>query len=95
MSQKIFALLQPDAEVYIDDIGTFSDSWYDHLKLLCIIITKLQENGCNVNPLKCKWAVRETDWLGYWLTPSGLKTWTKNMQYTEKGEKKREKRQKI
>ncbi len=28
-----------DAEVYIDDIGAFSHSWDDHLKLLRIILT--------------------------------------------------------
>ena len=68
-----------DAELYINDIGAFSNTWDHHINFLRIIQTKLQENGFTVNPLKCDWAIHETNWLGYWLTPSGLKPWKKTI----------------
>jgi hypothetical protein len=49
-----------EVEVYIDDIGIFSDSCKQHLAVLCIVLQKPQENGFTVNPLKQGWAVKKT-----------------------------------
>jgi hypothetical protein len=43
-----------DAEVYIDDIGAFSNSQEEHMALLSKILKLLQDNGFTVNPLKCE-----------------------------------------
>jgi hypothetical protein len=43
-----------NAEVYIDDIGAFSNSWEEHMALISKISTLLQDNGFTVNPLKCE-----------------------------------------
>jgi hypothetical protein len=56
VTEDIFQEVE-DAEVYIDDIGAFSNSREEHMALLSKILTLLQDNGFTVNPLKCEWVV--------------------------------------
>jgi Reverse transcriptase (RNA-dependent DNA polymerase) len=62
-----------EVDVYMDDVGVSSKDWDPHCESLFRALNVLETNGFTVNPAKCEWTIQETDWLGYWLTPNGLK----------------------
>ena len=55
--EYIFCYIK-ESDVFIDNIGAFSISWEDHLKLLHKILTRLQANGFTANPRNVNWELR-------------------------------------
>ena len=78
--EDVFKDMKNDIDIFIDDIGTFDEDCDAHMEKVCKVLTHLQENGFAVNPLKCEWAVQETDWLGHWFAPNGVKPWKKKIE---------------
>ena len=63
-----------DVDVYMDNCMLFTDKDFKHHvglidKLLSVLVTAEMK----YNPLKCAWAVQETSFLGYWMTPTAIK----------------------
>jgi RNase H-like domain found in reverse transcriptase/Reverse transcriptase (RNA-dependent DNA polymerase) len=78
--EKVLCDISDDVEVYIDDIGIFSNDWRDHMQVLDLVCKRLESKGISVNPLKCKFGVKQSNFLGHWLTPRGVKPLRKKIQ---------------
>jgi len=84
IAQEIIEDLTRDleaTEAFLDDIALFgTDTFEHHLQQIDLILKRLEDNNFAINPLKCEWCVQETDWLGHWLTPTGIKPWKKKVE---------------
>jgi len=58
---------------FIDDVivGTETEEGYD--ELVTEVIRRLEENDLYVKPEKCRWKVREVEFLGVVIGPEGIK----------------------
>jgi hypothetical protein len=69
-----------DCVAYMDDCGIWTDgSFEEHFELVGKILERFADNGLKCNPLKCDWAVQETDFPGYWMTPDSVKPMKKKI----------------
>jgi hypothetical protein len=54
-------------------------TWEEHITFVSEVLCHLHSSGFTINPTKCNWAVKETDFLGFWFTPSCPKLWRKKV----------------
>ena len=74
MSQLVLAdLLHSFVIVFQDDILVYSDNEAEHIGHVQQVLDRLQRHGLFLKPSKCKWMVREVDFLGHTIraTPNG------------------------
>jgi hypothetical protein len=58
---------------YLDDILVFSDSLDDHKRHVRTILAKVAEIGLTLKASKCEFHTTETEYLGYVISPKGLR----------------------
>ena len=58
--------------VYLDDILVFSHSKQEHMTHLKEVFGRLREHGLIISPAKCKFGVKEIDFLGHHITSDGI-----------------------
>ena len=59
--------------VFIDDVIVGTESEEGHDELVAEVIKRLEENDLYMKPEKCKWKVREVEFLGVVIGPEGIK----------------------
>ena len=59
--------------VFIDDVIVGTDTEEGHDELVAEVVKRLEENNLYVKPEKCKWKVREVDFLGVVIGSEGIK----------------------
>ena len=57
---------------FIDDILVATDTKEEHDELVEEVLKRLEENDLFVKPEKCKWKVKEIEFLGVVIGPRGV-----------------------
>jgi len=59
--------------VFIDDVIVGTETEEGHDELVAEVIRRLEENNLYVKPEKCRWKMREVEFLGVVIGPEGIK----------------------
>jgi len=71
---------QGDTVTFIDDILVATDTEEGHDELVEEVLRRLEENNLFVKPEKCKWKVREVEFLGVVISPKGVEMQKKKVE---------------
>jgi hypothetical protein len=69
--EQVFWDMLHELDFYINSMSIFDLLWGTQVPKLDQLLGWLHSNGFSVNPLKCEWGVKETNFLGYWMSPTG------------------------
>jgi hypothetical protein len=73
MNHILKDLLDKGVVVYIDDILIYAKNTEQHDKLVEEVLERLAKNNLVISPEKCVWAEKEVEFLGYIITPDGMR----------------------
>ena len=59
--------------VFIDDVIVGTETEEGHNELVAEVVKRLEENDLYVKPEKCKWKVKEIEFLGVIIEPERIK----------------------
>jgi len=71
---------QRDTVTFINDILVATDTKEGHDELVEEVLKRLEENNLFVKPEKCKWKVREVEFLGVVISPRGVEMQKKKVE---------------
>jgi hypothetical protein len=74
----------PCCFIYIDDVLVASVSHEQQLKDLQQVLERFQQHGLVLNMEKCEVGVRELDYLGHHITPTGIRPIISRVEAMEK-----------
>ena len=72
MTQVLRGLNWKTCLVYVDDILVFSKTFDEHLRHLAEIFDRLISAGLTLKPNKCRFALKEVQYLGHVITKDGV-----------------------
>lgn len=59
--------------IYLDDISIATETFEEHIEILTEVLTLVREYGLELNLVKCKFAYREIEYLGYLVSEKGIR----------------------